>query len=103
MSRYRTSFTSDGSMLVVVVDREQGGHVARFSWDQEDTHGALGALVTALAAMGDLAGRREQCRARPPVRSRPRVVTSDVSMLGDLDRAIELLEVSELRERAVGT
>ena len=78
MSRYRTSFTSDGSMLVVVVDREQGGPVARFSWDPEDTDGALGELAAALAAMGQLPARREHCRVvKVTGRRRPRADKPD--------------------------
>jgi len=98
MKGYKTSFTTGDGMLVVTVDREQGGaNVARFSWQPGETDAALGELAAALTAIEALEGRRRQSRQRVPSAGqrapRPRVLGAAVPLLDDLDQAIELLEL----------
>jgi hypothetical protein len=107
MSAYRTSFTAGDGMLVITVDREQSGKpVARFSWDADETDGALRELTAALTAMGALQERRRQCRSAAPAgrrrTPRPRVIGAAVPMLDDLDQAIELLELGAKPGAEVG-
>jgi len=96
---YRSSFTTTDGMLTVVVEREaSGAPVARFSWVPEDTSGALGELAGALASIGGVASRRDRCRTAPRSMPRkPRQGACEVSMLGDIDQAIELLELGAVR------